>query len=533
MDLAAEIARRRTFAIISHPDAGKTTITEKLLLYGGALHMAGSVKSRKAARHAVSDWMEMEKEKGISITSTVLQFDHGGKRLNLLDTPGHADFSEDTYRTLAAVDSAIMLMDVAKGVEPRTLRLFEVCRMRKLPVLTFINKMDRDGLDPLELLDSVSKTLNIRTVPLNWPIGMGRDFKGVLDRRTRKVHLYERDETRGAEIVAEVVLDADDPTIRERVGPGLHDKLLEDLELIEMAGDVWRIEEFLSGDVTPVFFGSAMINFGVNLLLEALEELAPPPGPRGIEGGTRAPEDAQFSGFVFKIQANMNRQHRDRIAFVRVVSGPFERGMEVTVARSGKTLRLSKPHTFMATERSIVDDAVPGDIVGLYDPGELRIGDTLFVGAPVAFQGIPRFAPELFARVRLKDPTRRKQLTQGLQQLSQEGTIQLFIREGLGAADPYLGAVGQLQFEVLQSRLLNEYNVKADLEMAPFRSARWIAGAPEGLAWLERRSDFVVVTDRDGFPVVLTESPWSLNYALQEAPGLRLLEVSPLGPVTD
>jgi peptide chain release factor 3 len=528
MDLAHEVARRRTFAIISHPDAGKTTLTEKLLLYGGALHMAGAVKSRKAARHAISDWMSIEQERGISITSSVLQFDHEGKRLNLLDTPGHADFSEDTYRTLAAVDSAIMLMDAAKGVEDRTRRLFEVCRMRNMPILAFVNKMDRPGKEPLELLDEVSNILRIKCVPLNWPIGSGPDFKGVLDRRTQLVHLFERVEA-GASVAPELVLPLDHPQVKERLGDALWAQLQEDAELIEEAGDPWDLAAFLAGEMIPFFFGSAMTNFGVGPLLSAIEELAPPPLPRPTVQGQRPPSDPQFSAFVFKIQANMNPRHRDRIAFIRVVSGEFTRGMDVTLARSGETIRLSKPHTFMASERSIVEQAVPGDIVGLYDPGELRIGDTLFVGEPVRFQGIPRFAPEHFARVRLKDPTRRKHLQNGLQQLSQEGTIQLFVREGLGPADPYLGAVGLLQFEVLKVRLEQEYGVKCDLEPSRYALARWIAGDPRGREWIENRTDYALVEDRDGYPVVLAETPYSLQYALNQAPGLKLLDVSPLG----
>lgn len=527
MELAEEVARRRTFAIISHPDAGKTTLTEKLLLYSGALHIAGAVKSRKAARHAVSDWMAMEQERGISITSSVLQFDHGGKRLNLLDTPGHADFSEDTYRTLAAVDAAVMLVDTAKGVEDRTKRLFEVCRMRNMPIITFVNKMDRPGRDPLDLMDEVATTLKIGTVALNWPIGSGHDFKGVYDRRTKMVHLFERVDA-GASIVPELVAPIDSVQARERLGDD-YQTLVDEVDLLDAAGDEWNLDRFLAGEITPFFFGSAMTNFGVGPLLEAIEELAPAPLSRVTVEGERKPEDPDFSAFVFKIQANMNPRHRDRIAFIRVVSGKFERGMDVILARTGQTLRLSKPHTFVAAERSIVEEAVPGDIVGLYDPGELRIGDTLSVGRPLRFQGIPRFAPEHFARCRLKDPTRRKQLQSGLTQLSQEGTIQLFFREGLGAADPYLGAVGQLQFEVLKVRLELEYNVKVELEPSRYQIARWIAGAPSGREWLEKRTDFAIVTDRDDWPVVLAETPWSLNYAVQEAKGLKLLDVSPLG----
>jgi peptide chain release factor 3 len=527
MDLQHEIARRRTFAIISHPDAGKTTLTEKLLLYGGALHMAGAVKSRKASRHAISDWMQMERERGISITSSVLQFDHGGRRLNLLDTPGHADFSEDTYRTLAAVDAAIMLIDAAKGVEERTRRLFEVCRIRKIPILTFVNKMDRPGRDPLSLMDEVATTLGIRTVPLVWPIGGGSEFRGVLDRRAHAVHLYERAEG-GTSIAPEVTLALDSPDLARRLDERERAQVREDAELIDTAGDPWDPGAFLAGEVTPFFFGSAMTNFGVDLLLAAIEELAPPPLPRPTVEGERRPDDAEFSAFVFKIQANMNPRHRDRIAFVRVVSGRFERGMDVTLARTGQVLRLSKPHSFLANERSIVDEAVPGDIVGLYDNGDLRIGDTVYTGGAVRFRDIPRFAPEHFARLKLKDPTRRKHLQTGLEQLSHEGTVQLFIREGLGPGDPYVGAVGLLQFEVLKVRLELEYGTRVDLEPTRFTHARWIAGDPKGKEWLDRRTDYAVVSDRDGRPVVLAETPWSLNYALQESPGLELLDISPV-----
>ncbi len=528
MDLAKAAENRRTFAIISHPDAGKTTLTEKLLLYGGALHMAGAVKARKASRHAVSDWMEMEKEKGISITSSVLQFDYQGRRMNLLDTPGHADFSEDTYRTLAAVDSSVMLIDNAKGVEPRTLRLFEVCRMRKLPVMTFVNKMDRPGLDPLDLLDSVSKSLNIRTVPFNWPIGMGKDFVGVVNVLTKMVTVYERGQPGGTEVAAEKTIHLESDELRDILGEARTDELLEELELLEMAGDPWSVEDFLNGDVTPFFFGSAMTNFGVRPILDAISAIAPGPKPRPTVEGQRDPVDPNFSGFIFKIQANMNPRHRDRIAFMRVVSGSFERGMSVQLARTGKTLKLAKPHSFMASERSIVEDAAPGDIVGLYDPGELRIGDTLAEGGKLEFQGIPRFAPEHFARVKLKDPTKRKHLSNGLQQLSQEGTIQLFFREALGPADPYLGAVGLLQFEVLKERLKNEYRVQAELVPSEFTCARWVAGEPSGLEWLQSRLDFVMVRDRDDRWVVLAETPWKLDYASSQAPGLQLLDVSPL-----
>ena len=528
MSLEAECGRRRTFAIISHPDAGKTTMTEKLLLYGGAVHMAGAVKGRKANRHAVSDWMEMEQERGISITSSVLQFEYRGCRLNLLDTPGHADFSEDTYRTLAAVDAAIMLIDAAKGVEARTKRLFEVCRLRKIPVLTFVNKMDRPGLEPLDLMDEVGVTLGVKTCALQWPIGSGPEFVGIVDRRRDNICTLFDHENRGMGIVPSVEVSVSDPSMVERLGEERAEELAMEIELIEEAGDKWDHEAFLAGELTPFFFGSAMTNFGVGAFLDAIVDLSPSPLPRPAVQGFRKPTDPDFAGFIFKIQANMNPRHRDRIAFMRVVSGVFDRGMEVVLSRTGKKMRLSKPHSFMASERAIVEDAAPGDIVGLYDPGQLRIGDTLFVGDEVQFQDIPRFAPEFFMRVRLKDPTRRKQLKSGLLQLSQEGTIQLFIRPELGAADPFLGAVGMLQFEVLKERLKNEYKVKVMLEPAPFRVARWVTGDPAGLAWMAERGDYMVVEDRDGSPVVLAETSWMLEYATEQVPNMVLHDVSPL-----
>ncbi len=517
--LAYEAGRRRTFAIISHPDAGKTTLTEKLLLYSGAIHIAGAVKSRKASRHAVSDWMKMEQERGISITSSVLQFDYRGRRLNLLDTPGHADFSEDTYRVLAAVDCAVMLIDNSKGVEDRTRKLFDVCRMRGIPVLTLINKCDRDGIEPLTLLDDVGKALGIECAPVNWPVGSGREFVGVYDRNTGKVLRFGPG--KGTELVE---FEAIDPS---ELPDRLRGQLEEDKELLDAAGDTFDRERFLAGAQTPVFFASAHNNFGVQPFLEAMIEMAPGPRQRPCTGVDRAPEDPRFSGFIFKIQANMNPRHRDRVAFLRIQSGRFERAMEVVVHRTGQTLKLSKPHTFLGSERELLDEAWPGDVVGLFDPGELRIGDTLYVGPRVEYQGIPRFAPEYFARVKLKDPMRRKHLSAGLQQLSAEGAIQLFTRPELGDQDPFLGAVGQLQFEVLLHRLENEYGVKSILDPAPFRLARWIRG-DAGLAWMKARRDYTIVEDRHGRPVVLGESPWPLQYALRENPGLELLEVEPL-----
>ena len=528
--IAEESARRRTFAIISHPDAGKTTLTEKLLLYARAIHLAGSVRARKTTRHAVSDWMQMEQERGISITSSVLQFGYRGSALNLLDTPGHADFSEDTYRTLAAVDSAVMLIDHTKGVEARTRKLFEVCRMRMLPVVTFMNKLDRPGMDPLALMDEISKTLNLRVVPLNWPVGMGRDFKGVVDVRTRVVSFFTTG-NHGQDIVE--VRQVPLAEAEDEIGPGLYAELNEQLELLEIAGDEWTMEGFLAGEVSPVFWGSAATNFGVEPLLEFLADHAAGPAPRqGVDGAeqpfTLSPSSPVFSGFIFKIQANMNPKHRDRVAFMRVVSGRFERGMDVVIGRSGERLRLAKPHTFMAQERSIVEEAWPGDIVGLYDPGRLRIGDTLASDAARRFGGIPRFAPEHFVRMVLKDPLKRKQLDAGITQLSHEGVIQLFYRPELGQQDPYLGAVGVLQFEVLKERLKNEYNVKAELEQQPFKVARWVGGTPAALEWLRQRRDYTLVEDRHGRPVLLSPSEWPLSYALRNAEGLQLFDVEPL-----
>jgi peptide chain release factor 3 len=526
MDLCHQAARRRTFAIISHPDAGKTTLTEKLLLYAGAIHLAGSVKSRKAARHAVSDWMQMEQERGISITSSVLQFDYKGSALNLLDTPGHADFSEDTYRTLAAVDSAVMLIDHAKGVEARTLKLFEVCRMRKLPVVAFINKLDREGLDPLTLIDEISRTLNLQVAPVNWPIGMGRQFRGVVDLATHMVTLFAA-HAHGTEVATTEQVHLDDAAAL--LGQSVVDEVKEQLELLQLAGDGFDPQAFMRGELAPIFWGSAMTNFGVEALLTFLAEQAAPPAPRACDDGAiMQPSDPTFTGFVFKIQANMNPRHRDRIAFMRVVSGRFERGMAVTLGRTGATLKLAKPHTFMAQERSIVEEAYPGDIVGLYDPGNLRIGDTLSAGAKMTFAGIPRFAPEYFAQLQLADPLKRKALDTGLEQLGHEGVIQLFYRPHLARHDPYLGAVGMLQFEVLVERLKNEYRVAARLQTLPFRLARWVGGDQEGLKWLEARRDYPIVEDRNGNPVLLAESMWPLQYALKNAPGLLLHEVEPL-----
>lgn len=521
-----ESQRRRTFAIISHPDSGKTTLTEKLLLYAQAIHLAGSVKAKKSSRHALSDWMAMEQERGISITSSVLQFDHEGKVLNLLDTPGHADFSEDTYRTLSAVDSAVMLMDHAKGVEPRTRKLFEVCRLRKLPVVTFMNKLDREGLEPLALVDDVQDALNLKVAPLTWPVGMGRRFKGVVDLRRMELLLYAP-KAHGAEVLESTRIPWADA--REAVGGALYDQVQEEMELLSEAGEAFDDAGFRSGELSPMFWGSAMTNFGVDTLLEFLVERAAEPAPRTTEDARQVPPGhPEFAGFIFKIQANMNPKHRDRVAFLRVVSGRFERGIDVTIGRSGEALRLARPHSFMAKERSIVEEAWPGDIVGIYDSGKLRVGDTISSKKRIKFGGIPRFAPEHFGQLRLKDPLKRKQLDTGLEQLGHEGVIQVFYRTKNDRQSPYLGAVGLLQFEVLKERLKNEYNVNAVFEGLPFQHARWIGGSEEGLRWLLGSSSYVVVYDRNDSPVLLTETEWAIQYALDNAPGLELHDIEPL-----
>ena len=525
--LAREAARRRTFAIISHPDAGKTTLTEKLLLYAKAIHLAGSVKARRSVRHAVSDWMAMEQERGISVTSSVLQFEHEDRVLNLLDTPGHADFSEDTYRTLAAVDSAVMLMDHSKGVEPRTKKLFEVCRLRRVPVVTFMNKLDRAGLDPLELIDDVSQQLNLRCAPLFWPVGMGRTFKGVVEVASGDFLLFDAEAHGSTAIAAQRVPWAD---ARARVGGADFDKVEEDLELVREAGETFDLESFLSGELSPVFWGSAMSNFGVETLLDFLAKKAAPPAGRRDEADTLIePGNPRFSGFIFKIQANMNPRHRDRIAFLRVVSGKYHKGMDVKLGRSGDTVRLARAQSFMAQERAEVEEAFPGDIVGVHDTGKLRVGDTLAGGQLLRYGGIPRFAPEHFGRMRLKDPLKRKQLDTGLEQLAFEGVVQVFFNPKEGPQSAVLGAVGILQFEVLKERLKNEYGVTALFESLPYRHARWVVGDEKAIAWLRAGSSFKILSDRNQLPVLLCETPWTIEYARANAPGkLELYDIEPL-----
>ncbi len=468
--LTTEIDRRRTFAIISHPDAGKTTLTEKLLLFGGAIQMAGTVKARKAARHATSDWMALEKERGISVTSSVMQFVYGGRIVNLLDTPGHADFSEDTYRTLTAVDSALMVIDCAKGVEERTIKLMEVCRLRTTPIFTFINKLDREGKEPIDLLDEVENVLDIECAPITWPIGMGSRLKGVYHLLDDAVHLYEAGrnyETQEARIIQGI----DNPELDEVLGP-MAEEFREEIELVQGASHAFDVDAYLAGKQTPVFFGSAINNFGVTPLLDAFVEHAPRPQPRVAEQRKVEPDEPAFTGFCFKIQANMDPAHRDRIAFVRICSGTFDSGMKLHHDRIGKAIRVPNALTFLAQDREHVTQAYPGDIVGIHNHGTIAIGDTFTEGEKLKFSGIPSFAPELFRRARLRDPLKLKQLQKGLQQLSEEGATQFF-RPELGN-DLILGAIGILQFDVTAYRLKAEYNVDAIFEAVNVHTVRWV-----------------------------------------------------------
>ncbi len=526
--IPAEVARRRTFAIISHPDAGKTTLTEKLLLYSGAIHLAGSVKAKRATRHVTSDWMSIERERGISVTSSVLQFPYKGTQCNLLDTPGHQDFGEDTYRTLVAADAAIMLLDNAKGVEPQTKKLYAVCRLRRTPIVTFINKCDREGKDPLELLSEVEQVLGIATVPLDWPIGTGKSFTGVYDRLDKMIHLFAGGR-HGEAVVEEQVLAPDDPSLQARLGESLYAKLQEDLELLDAAGESFDRERFLAGELTPVFFGSAATNFGVGPFLDRFVTLAPPPGPRPTKGGEpRDAGDGAFSAFVFKIQANMDPAHRDRICFMRVCSGRFEKGMTVRHLREGKPLKLTAAYQLLGRDRVSVDEAYAGDVIGVVDTQHsLRIGDTLAGDKGPPFTGVPRFSPEIFATVRLKDPLKRKQLQAGLTQLAEEGAVQIFFRRGQGALDPIVAVVGQLQLEVLKHRLEGEYAVNVEIDRLGFSHARWLDGIADPVT-AARDIVGTHVDDTEGHPVVLLRNDWELGVAERENPKVRFLTTSPL-----
>ena len=528
--LSREIARRRTFAIISHPDAAKTTLTEKLLLYGGAIDLAGSVRSRKGQRHATSDWMAMEQSRGISITSTALQFEYDGFCMNLLDTPGHEDFSEDTYRTLAATDSAVMVLDSAKGIEPQTRKLFDVCRMRHIPIICFINKLDHPGRDPFDLIGEIERELNVGVVPMNWPIGNGPNFQGVYDLRDARVLRFERTQ-HGASVAPVMVTGLDDPNLENAVGPQAWQELREAAELLSGAGSALDIPDFLRGKLIPVFFGSAVNNFGVEPFLRALIELAPPPSPRPARGKDGElfelhPASPQFTGFVFKIQANMDKRHRDRLAFMRVTSGAFEKDMLVHHSRLGREVRMTRPHRLFARERETIESAFPGDVIGFVNPGLFHIGDAVSAGDPVEFERIPRFAPEHFASLRAKQVTRQKQFQKGLEQLEEEGVLQvLTLHEGL-KSEPILAVVGELQFDVLRSRLETEYNVETTIVSLPYKLARWVPGDVDDVARLTLPSRSRVAVDRAGHAVVLFTSDWELDYATKENPGVEFLVAS-------
>ncbi len=513
--LDSEIARRRTFAIISHPDAGKTTITEKLLLYGGAIQEAGSVTAREGTRHTASDWMSIEQQRGISISSSALTFEYQGRHVNLLDTPGHQDFSEDTYRTLTAADSALMVLDAARGVQTQTEKLFAVCRNREIPILTFINKMDRPALDPFELLAQVEETLGIVAVPLTWPIGDGPDFKGVYDLARGEVLVFERT-ARGKHRAPMQTSGLSDPRLGELVGADLAAKLQQDVELITGALEHFDQDKFLAGTLTPVFFGSAMNNFGIEHFLHNFVELAPPPGPVETNLGERQPT-APFSGFIFKLQANMSKQHRDRTAYMRVMSGHFERGMDVTHTRTGRKLRLSQAHTLFAQDREKVEDAYPGDIVGLVNPGVFQIGDVISLDTKLQLPSFPRFTPETFATISLRDVGKRKAFMKGLTQLAEEGVVQVFYPTD-GARDPYLGAVGPLQFEVFQARLAEEYGVEVEMHITGYQLVRWLAGDAGEVSRFARH-----VEDDQGRPVMLFRSSYDLDYTREQHPEIEFL----------
>jgi peptide chain release factor 3 len=508
--LEREVQRRRSFAIISHPDAGKTTLTEKLLLYGGCVEVAGAVRGRKTQRAARSDWMELEKQRGISVNSTVLVFDYGGHRVNLLDTPGHHDFSDDTYRTLLAADCAVMVIDLAKGIETQTEKLFKVCALRGLPVITFVNKVDRPGRDPLTILSEIEEKFGITAVPANWPIGVGQDFAGVLNLQARQAHLFEGRQG-DRRTVAEVV---DFSSLAKLSTEG--SRACDEAELLAEAGAAFDREAFLAGRQSPVFFGSALTNYGVEEFLNGFLALCPPPRPRASETGPVPVTAPDFAGIVFKIQANLDPNHRDRIAFVRVCSGVFRRDMEVLHVRSGKTIRLRRAHRVFGQERETVDEAYPGDIVGLVNPGEFRLGDTICEGQPIAFEPLPTFAPEQFAVLRCQDTARRKQFERGLSQLLEEGVVQLFHDPSSIAREPILGGVGELQFDVVRFRLETEYSTPTSLQWLPYKLARWIVGGQEHLPTVRVMNTAKLVRDRDENPVVLFQSTWDADYMARE-----------------
>ena len=524
-DLRKEIERRRTFAIISHPDAGKTTLTEKLLLYGGAIQLAGSVKGKATARHAVSDWMELEKQRGISITSSVMQFEYEGYCINILDTPGHQDFSEDTYRTLMAADSAVMVIDAAKGIEPQTRKLFKICAMRHIPIFTFINKLDREARSPYELMEELEKEFGIGTYPMNWPIGCGQDFKGVYDRNKHEILAFNEFH-RGQSKIHAIECNLDDTEkIDELIGVRLRETLTDDIELLDGAGYYFDLDKVRNGELSPVFFGSALNNFGVEPFLESFLRLTMPPLPRLSRDDVIDPFDDNFTAFVFKIQANMNKAHRDRIAFMRICSGRFERDKEYYHVQGGKPLRLAQPQQLMAQDRTIIDEAYAGDIIGVFDPGIFSIGDTICEkGKDVCFEGIPTFAPEHFAAVERTDTMKRKQFEKGIMQIAQEGAIQIFHEPYTGVEEVIVGVVGVLQFEVLEYRLKTEYGVDIRRRSMPYELVRWVENEEIDIGALNLTSDTKWVQDFKGNNLLLFTSEWCIGWALQKNEGLRLRE---------
>ena len=521
MNAAQETARRRTLAIISHPDAGKTTLTEKLLLYGGAVQLAGSVTARKNQRATTSDWMELEKQRGISVSSTVLQFDYKDFVVNLLDTPGHRDFSEDTYRVLMAVDAVIMVIDAAKGIETQTLKLFEICRLRGIPIFTFMNKLDRPSRHPLELIDEIENTLQMHVCAMNWPLGDGADFRGVYDRQGKLAHFFERT-VGGAYRAPEAVHGITDPAVRDRMVPDAFKALVEELEMLDVAGEAFDAKAVLSGDMTPVFFGSALNNFGVQLLLDFFLQHAPPPGPRKAGELMISPDHPKFSGFIFKIQSNMDPHHRDQIAFLRICSGVFNRDMKAIHGRSGKVIRMSNSRKMFARERETVDEAFPGDVIGLVGHPEFGIGDTLTEDPAIAFDPLPQFAAECFAYLHHSSPAQFKRFRAGLDHLLQEGAVQTFTIPDSGSRAPLLGAVGPLQFEVLQFRLESEYGATTRLEPAAWSILRWIdpAGAPVTPEILPSSCRYAL--DARERPVALFSAEWELKFFQEKNPKVIL-----------
>ena len=523
--LHQQVEKRRTVAIISHPDAGKTTLTEKLLLYGGAIRSAGSVKARKSDRHATSDWMEIEKQRGISVTSSAMQFDFDGFRINILDTPGHQDFSEDTYRVLVAADSAVMLIDAAKGVEAQTIKLFKVCRMRNIPIFTFVNKMDRAAKDPFALMEELEQVLGIRSCPINWPIGVDGDFQGVFHRDTRIVELYTGGD-HGQKMVEKTDIPLDDPSLSNYINEGYIERLKEEIELLDVAGDEFNLDAVRRGELTPLFFGSAITNFGVEPFLKRFLQYTTPPLPRASDLGEVSPEEPFFSGFIFKIQANMNPAHRDRLAFMRIVSGAFEKGMEVWHSGTGKPVALKQPQQFMADEREAVEEAWAGDIIGLFDPGIYQLGDTLSTGPKMHYENIPVFAPEHFNRVRPVDSMKRKQFQKGINQLAEEGAIQTFTRTETGKEEFLVGVVGVLQFEVLEHRMKTEYQADIVRESQPFHYVRWVVKTPKPVEDLKLTSTSGRAKDSRGRDVLLFENEWSIRLACENNEGLELTDTS-------